>query len=294
MDAVITYVNGLDPAWQKEYARAVGHEVLAKRFRDWGTLKYLLRGIEKFMPYVDNVYLVVSGMSQVPEWVDAETVKVVTHDMFLPGEFLPTFNSNPLEMYMHKIPGLGEEFIYFNDDFFPMDYSSREDFFRDGKVVMSPSRDFLTLNMFKKICRNSDRLARKAAGVEKSCGFLRPQHCCAPMLRSVHEEVYAKVREEIDKTASRKIRTEEDITQYLYSDYAFLTGRSAPGRLSNKHFSLGSTSIRSLVSFIDRPTAKFACINDVKLPDKRVEAFRDALLAAFERRFPSPSKFEKV
>ena len=69
MDAVITYVNGLDPLWQKEYADTVGGDILQKRFRDWGTLPYLYRGIRRHMPYINNVYLVVSGQSQVPDWV---------------------------------------------------------------------------------------------------------------------------------------------------------------------------------------------------------------------------------
>ena len=78
MDAVITYVNGLDPVWQSEYSKCVGMETfLEKRFRDWGTLKYLLRGICVNMPFVRNVYLVVSGDTQVPSWVDREHLRIV-------------------------------------------------------------------------------------------------------------------------------------------------------------------------------------------------------------------------
>ena len=79
MDAILTYVNGLDPAWQKEYADAIGGEAMAKRYRDWGTLKYLLRGIEKHIPSIENVFLLVSGDSQVPDWVNRDTLKVPSH-----------------------------------------------------------------------------------------------------------------------------------------------------------------------------------------------------------------------
>ena len=51
MDIVITYVNGLDPEWQKSYEKHTNTPILEKRFRDWGTLKYLFRGIEKNMPF---------------------------------------------------------------------------------------------------------------------------------------------------------------------------------------------------------------------------------------------------
>jgi hypothetical protein len=35
MDIVITYVNGQDPVWQKEYERFVVTPIEMKRFRDW-------------------------------------------------------------------------------------------------------------------------------------------------------------------------------------------------------------------------------------------------------------------
>jgi len=294
MDAVITYVNGADPLWRADYERCIGKSLLSKRFRDWDTLRYLLRGISEYMPYVENVFLVVSGMSQVPQWVDSSNLKIVTHDMFIPSGFLPTFNSNTIEMYLHRIPGLSEEFIYFNDDFFPVAPSSAEDFFIDGKVVMKPSRNLLYLNMFKKICRNSDRLARKAAGITRPAPFfLRPQHSCAPMLRSIYEQVHEKVREEIEATAARKVRTEKDLTQYLFSDYAFLTGRAVAKRLSNKHFSLASAAAGAIASFLAAPTHNFVCINDVKLSEEKQSIFRETILDSFQKRLPTPSKYER-
>ena len=93
MDAVITYVNGLDPEWQKDYIATVGMETfMDKRFRDWGTLKYLLRGIEIHLPFIKNVYLIVSGDTQVPEWVDRSRVNLVLHKDIIPAKHLPVFN----------------------------------------------------------------------------------------------------------------------------------------------------------------------------------------------------------
>ena len=59
MDIVITYVDGNDPVWKQDYEKTTRIPVMEKRFRDWGTLKYLLRGIEASMPFIRNVYLVV-------------------------------------------------------------------------------------------------------------------------------------------------------------------------------------------------------------------------------------------
>ena len=103
MDIVITFVNGLDPVWQREYEEYTNTPILEKRFRDWGTLKYLFRGIAKNMPFIRKVHLVVSGESQVPEWVNRDEVNVVLHRDIIPEEYLPTFNCNPIEMHLHRI-----------------------------------------------------------------------------------------------------------------------------------------------------------------------------------------------
>ena len=63
MDVVITYVDGFDPLWQKDYEENTNIPILEKRFRDWGTLRYLLRGIEVNMSFINNVYLVVARQS---------------------------------------------------------------------------------------------------------------------------------------------------------------------------------------------------------------------------------------
>ena len=193
MDVVITYVNGLDPVWQKDYQKYTDVPVMEKRFRDWGTLKYLLRGVESHMPFIENVHLVVSHESQVPDWVDRKNLHVVLHSEFIPAEFLPTFNCNTLEMHLHRIPGLSEEYLYFNDDMFPVRDCRPEDFFREGKPVIRFTSHFLASGMYKKICRNSDLLASQLAGRKPSMCFVRPQHICSPMLKSVCEEVYANV-----------------------------------------------------------------------------------------------------
>ena len=47
-------------------------------------------------------------------------------------KYLPTFNANTIELNLHRIEGLAEQFVYFNDDMFITDHVKPEDFFRDG------------------------------------------------------------------------------------------------------------------------------------------------------------------
>ena len=291
MDAVITYVDGLDPVWREAYRSRVGDAINGKHFRDWGTLKYLLRGIETHLPFIKNVYLVVSGESQVPEWADRSRLKVVLHRDIIPERFLPVFNSAAIEMFLHRIPGLDEEFIYFNDDMFPFRESKPEDFFREGRAAVSFHRHLFATGMYKRHCRNGDALAREAAGLGPSALFRRPQHACAALLRSVCEELWALEGERISASIS-PLRREDNYNFSLFADYAFHTGRTFPQRVSNRHFSTAVASMDKVCAFITSPTADFACINDVNMPEEKFRLYRERLLTAFGEAFPGKSRFE--
>lgn len=291
MDAVITYVDGLDPLWQSSYAKAVGRKPLEKRFRDWGTLKYLLRGIRRYMPFIKNVYLVVSGETQVPSWVNKKKLHVVLHEDIIPQQYLPVFNSTAIEMFLHRIPGLDEQYVYFNDDIFPLAPSSEEDFFIAGKSVNGFKKCWLAVGLFKKQTRNSDYLARKACGRVPHIPFVRPQHSCTAMLRSACEEMSEKASEQIAESIS-SLRKPKNLNQYLFLDYMYYSGRTVNRRRSNKHFSLAVGSLDKICSFISNPSRKFACINDVQMSDEKYHLFREGILEAFAKHFPRKSEFE--
>lgn len=291
MDAVITYVDGNDPFWQAEYARAFDQPALQKRFRDWGTLPYLLRGIERFMPFVDNVFLVVSSESQVPSWA-SDALRIVLHRDIIPAQLLPTFNSATIEDFLHRIPGLGERYLYFNDDMFPVGPCREEDFFRDGKASIAFRRCLSRHGIYRHHCFNSDRLARRLAGKCAGPVFRRPQHTCSPMLRSACEEVFALAGEELTRRAT-PLRGNVNVNQYVFLDYMLFTGRAVSRAIPNKHVSLAHTSVTALRDCILTPDRPLVCINDVHLSEAQYAAYREAMLSSFQARFPVPSRFEK-
>jgi len=131
VDAVFSWVNGSDTLFQEsllvhlpEEQKANnkrGYGTLQNRFRDLGQLKYSLRSIEKYAPWINQIWLVVSHKS--PSWLNTTypdssnpRVRIAYHIDIFPNSDLPTFNSNAIEANMHKIPGLSKEFLYFNDD----------------------------------------------------------------------------------------------------------------------------------------------------------------------------------
>ncbi|MDE3724342.1 stealth family protein, partial [Nocardiopsis sp. N85] len=123
VDVVYTWVDGDDPAHAAKRAlhRGEGHTPLAagaSRFTSRDELRYSLRSVEMYAPWVRHVYLVTDA--QVPAWLEtsAAGITVVDHRDILPETALPTFNSHAIGARLHHIEGLSEHYLYFNDDVF--------------------------------------------------------------------------------------------------------------------------------------------------------------------------------
>ena len=110
IDFVIMWVDGNDPKWKAErekYELNKGKDDNRDfRFRDWDNLQYIFRGIEKFTPWVNRVHLVTWG--HLPKWInlDCKKLNIVKHSDYLPEEYQPCFNSEALEINLHRIKGL--------------------------------------------------------------------------------------------------------------------------------------------------------------------------------------------
>lgn len=292
MDAVITYVNGADPEWRKSYEKALGIRTNEKRYRDWGTLKYLLRGIETNMPFIRNVYLVVSSESQIPEWASGE-LRIVLHKDIIPERYLPTFNSSIIELFLHNIQGIDEEFVYFNDDMFPILPCRPEDFFIKGKAAMNFRRCLLYPGQYKKQTRNSYRLACKASGIKPGPIFLRQQHTATTMFRSVNERVFKQMEDDILPQISA-LRTDDNINQTFYLDYMKVNGLCVNSPLKKRHFSLATIAVeKRLKKFFSKPDCQMICVNDCNVSKKKFSSTAAAFIGALESRFNRKSRFEK-
>ncbi|XP_012270546.1 N-acetylglucosamine-1-phosphotransferase subunits alpha/beta isoform X2 [Orussus abietinus] len=120
IDVVYTWVNGSDPAFLKNLQRYVSRNDInaaTPRFSDKDELRYSLRSIEMYAPWVRHVYIVTNG--QIPNWLDMDNPRMTLtkhDDIFLDPADLPTFSSPAIESHIHRIPGLSDKFLYFNDD----------------------------------------------------------------------------------------------------------------------------------------------------------------------------------
>lgn len=148
IDLVYLWCDGSDENWlkEKQYYQAQSGQLDINatddsRFVQHDELKFSLRSVELYMPWINHIFIVTNG--QIPQWLDTNTPKIsiVTHKEIMPADALPTFNSNAIEACIPNIPNLSEHFLYANDDMF-ISGSVEEDFFfaSDGRpyVFLNP------------------------------------------------------------------------------------------------------------------------------------------------------------
>ncbi len=331
IDVVIIWVDANDVEWRKEKAKWKNENILdskvddsEKRYRDWENLKYVFRGIDKFMPWVNKVHLVTCG--HIPEWLNLECSKLnfVKHSDYMPQKYLPTFNSNAIELNLHRINELEEHFIYFNDDMFTIKKVEEKDFFVNGMPcesailnIITPSFDNVVskiwFNDWAVINRNFDKTTSIKENISKwinvkygkevlrtlmlmqwknFSGF-KFTHIPTSMLKSTLNEVWTKEYDVLDKTSLNKFRSPENNSQYLIKDWQLAKGTFYPRNVNfGKVFNVNNENINSVCESIVKQKYKMICVNDTDDIDD-FEKTKNMINSAFDKIFPEKSCFER-
>ena len=326
IDLVIPMVFPEDKEWQRDYARThgAGSATTNVRFRSWQTEELLVRCCMKYMPWLRRIHILLARESQVQPWMEkmkneelrmknGPSLRTVFHREFIPAEYLPCFTSPCIEMFIGRIPGLSEHFIYANDDMFPLSPLEPADFFREAtgrnnditEYRNNDNSQLSTLNsklylpcqhlyekpvpaqpnMFKRKCRNQQNMIGRPFGQQVTTHWLKNGHSYAAILKSTCDEVWRRHGPEILKHISPLERTDHSYSQYiyvLYQHYAGLYIDHAPQR----HYAGPKTPTADLASIIRDPQAGIVCLNDnEKIADwqRRAEIARREITAKLQK-----------
>ena len=330
IDFVVLWVDGSDAAWQAEKARYQGRTLddsnAPNRFRDWGLMPYWFRAVEKFAPWVRTVHFVTCG--HVPAFLKLDHPKLhhVKHTDFLPADVLPTFSSHAIEMNIHRIPGLAERFVYFNDDMFLLRPVPETAFFRDGLpctcggehpielvgeigiwqhaavndlgVVNAHFDKRAQVKRYGNKYRNSayrwqDNIRTRAAEVlfpNYFTGF-KNLHAPAAYTKSTFEAVWAAEPELLARTTAHRFRSAEDVNQWVCLWWQIASGQFAPFHTDNLVSCASAETIGALCGAIRAQDHDMICLNDPE-GDVDVLALGAELRRAFETILPEKSGFE--
>ena len=200
VDFVFPYVTMDDPDWQVLYKKYYpsGADEASKgiqRFRDYGTLKYLFRGIEKYLPWINKVHMIVMSDSQVPKWINRKNVNIIYHKEFIPEKYLPLFNSN--------------------DDVFIINKISKSDFCIDGKLIKKMAKH--KQEFHGDILRRYDYDLIYGTNTDKGY-VLRDEHGLSPYNKTYIKQCFDKYKEQIEKSIS-KFRTPYNYNKWIFDLY---------------------------------------------------------------------------
>jgi hypothetical protein len=151
VDAVITWVDGNDPKLKAKHRKYFDVDesddvTSTTRFADCNEIYYCISAIINNAPFINRIFIVTDD--QVPPVIKqisdrfgpatASRISVIDHKEIFAGyeEFLPTFNSTSIESVLHRIPGLSDKYVYFNDDFIIAKPLTEEDFFVGNRPVL--------------------------------------------------------------------------------------------------------------------------------------------------------------
>jgi hypothetical protein len=312
IDAVYTWVDGSAPGFPEALARAAtetaadASATARSRFTDNEELRFSLRALHRYAPWIGRVFIVTNG--QVPAWLDPrnDRVSIVHHrDIFARSADLPTFNSLAIELQLHRIPGLSRRFLYFNDDvMFGRPVSPAR--------FCAPAGGQRFFSESRLITRAGDGLIESAAmasleAVERVLGGAPsprwPAHAPLWLDREVLAEIESAFEPEVRATTASRLRQPGNL--WLALVYRGLLMAREPGRHEEVVLREPSPDYRFLRldgswwwwarSFFEMSLRmpELLCIND-DLGEGPSSSLARAALAGFYRHvLPDPSPFER-
>lgn len=331
IDFVVIWVDGNDPNWKFEKNKYLALEgrnnvdASPERYRDWDVLKYWFRAVEKYAPWVNQVHFVTCG--QIPEWLNLNAPKLnfVKHSDYIPEQYLPTFSSHPIELNLHRITGLSEHFVYYNDDFFLTAPVEPEDFFCDGlpcDCIEERPLEFCQRDLYNNIQVNEivfvnkhfNRLQNRnehpalwyspkalhisarnmLLGAFRCRHFfgLHPHHLPQAYLKESFYEVWSVEKAWMDETCRHRFRNQNDLSQFVVKFWQLLRGNFMPynKRKFGKVFEIG-LEMDAIERAILNHSFKAVCLNDSGII-LDFEQRKRRLTQVFERVLPEKSSFE--
>lgn len=328
IDIVLTWVDGTDSAWIEEkekYANKQSSSVHVYDYQDWGLLPYWFRCIEKNAPWARYIYFVTWG--HLPSWLNTNhpKLKVIRHTDFIPKKYLPTFSSHTIELNLHRIPGIAERFVYFNDDTYLLKKVDASFFFKNGLpcdcAVINPiapaNRNciaHLMLTTAGVINENYSKRQVMKANLWKWVNVkyfplvllnimfipwsrfvgLYESHLPTSMLKSTYEEVWGKEYDLLNNTCLHKFRDfKVDVNQWIMKDWQIVNGKFTPRSIhAGKRFAISDVEdAKKYSAVIKNESSPMVCVND-HISDETYKLAAEIMRTAFNENYSEKSTFE--
>lgn len=340
IDFVQTWVDCNDPdwkarkdaIWQQLYP---GEKPLTKteandesRYREMRLFEFWFRGVEKFAPWVNRIYLI-TPHGQKPEWLNTAHPKLVlvNQEDYLPADYPPIFNSIPVELHLLRIPELSEQFVLFNDDMFLLRPVSPEFYFKNGLPCLPADLtlcDYFgynhwsmtcfnnycvvndSFNIYDSIWKNRSKwfnprvLGMKTAlknflcyKVNRTLSVKGYEHLPVAHLKSTFEAGWSTCPKVLDASSRQTFRANDQVNHLLFCAWNQAAGKFHPDRPYSKgcHFNINTEQLDQICSIIGNQSVSQICLNDSEVNDNPELCFK-RIRQAFDAVLPNKSSFE--
>jgi len=290
IDIVIPWVNPFDVVWQQDFRH---YKLLDSgdcdfgRFRDCNTLRYVLRSIEKNCLWCRYVFLVLASSTQIPSWLNTicPRLKIVYHKDYIPSEYLPTFNTNVIEIFYSNIEELSDNFILCNDDTFFCETLPDTFFFIDNKPVYNLAKEYGFSDTDWGVQLSNSLNAAKLV-MQTNVDAYSTHHLPVSYSKGINAFCLYKLGSYIwGSLGNSRFRTRTDILQNLFYYVTIKLGRFvADSRVRGKFYFFDNS--KPIYDF----NYPMVCLNESGMISNEDIGY---MVAQLDRQFPSISCFEK-
>lgn len=264
IDLVYLWCNLDDPNFKQRKENFLRGQIIDKeannpcRFTDNGELKYSLRSVELYAPWVNKIYIVTDN--QIPNWLNLDNpkIEIINQNDILLNSAIPSFNSIAIEHCIKNIPNLEEHFIYANDDMFFNDYTPPEFFFNKKGCPISrfrKKRKKRYYTLYEYALNNAENLIYKKFNLMLN---FEPHHNIDAYLKSEVINCYETFKDEIDKTINSHFRSKENIERAIYQKYFVAAKKGEFKRVSRVDCKLNP--IKRFINLIKKDFKKDSCL----------------------------------
>lgn len=326
IDLVYMWVDDSDKKWRDEKNYWLG-EIQGKapmfdeaavdaRWRDNDELKFALRSVDKFAPWINHIFIV-TGFGQVPKWLNTKHPKItiVPHEQIMPKDSIPTFNSVAIEMCLMNIPNLSEHFLLANDDmFFYRDVGPDFFFDQNGRAIVWYKQNKISddIGYEMEMAESDYRRTVLVAGYKinqifgKKFWNLAPAHNIDPYIKSSMAQCrnHPLLTRDFAIQIRNKFRTNWEIQRWIFNLYDLAHGRAVFKRVryrkKAKHWiynRIYKDNYMNAPMYCDNTNnipananPSLFCINDTP---NTTDEIRKQNWEFLNRKFPDKSQFEK-
>ena len=246
IDVVITWVDGSDKEYKKKIEKHLSTSTnYKKQYLQANEIEYCVKSILRFAPFVRRIFIVTDNQKPsfngLEDLIASNKLKIVDHKEIFKGyeNYLPTFNIRSIDAMLHRIEGLSETFVYFNDYVFLINNIREEDWFVKNKGVLigkwAKSYSITPLKVlsgkFKKIFglrpsfNASQSKAANITGFKKE--YFKSYHTARPQIKSLIKEFYRKNPESLIDQIKYRFRNYNQFMPYSLCWHLMIKENSA-------------------------------------------------------------------